>query len=61
MQEWLPRQSCTLVSLFGYLQHASRIVKPGRPFLRRMIDLSSAAPELHHHIRLRGEFKSDLQ
>ena len=62
--EWLPRRSCTkkeLLSLIGHLQHASRIVRPGRPFLRRMIDLSAAAHELHHHIRLRGEFKSDLQ
>ena len=59
----LPRRSCTKkerLSLIGHLQHASRIVRPGRPFLRRMIDLSAAAHKLHHHIRLRGEFKSDL-
>ena len=64
VEEWLPRRSCTkkeLLSLIGHLQHAARIVKPGRPFLRRMIDLSSSTQELHHHIRLRGEFKSDLQ
>ena len=59
-----PRRSCTkkeLLSLIGHLQHTSRIVRPGRPFLCRMIDLSAAAHELHHHIRLRGEFKSNLQ
>ena len=64
VEEWLPRWSCTkkeLLSLIGHLQHAARIVKPGRPFLRRTIDLSSSSQELHHHIRLRGEFKSDLQ
>ena len=61
VEEWLPRRSCTkkeLLSLMGHLQHAARIVKPGRPFLRRMIDLSSSTQELHHHIRLRGEFKA---
>ena len=62
--EWQIRRSCTkkeLLSLIGHLQHATHIVKPGRSFLRRMIDLSSSVSDLHHHIRLRGGFKSDLQ
>ena len=55
--EWQQRRSYTkkeLLSLIGHLQHASRIVRPGHPFLRRMIDLSVSVSELHHHIRLRG-------
>ena len=62
--EWQVKRSCTkreLLSLIGHLQHATRIVKPGRPFLRRMIDLSTSVRELHHHIRLRAGFHSDLQ
>ena len=64
VSQWQQRKSCTkreLLSLIGYLQHAARMVRQGRPFLRRMIDLSSSVTELHHHIRLRGGFKSDLQ
>ena len=43
VSEWQQRKSCIkkeLLSLIGHLQHATRIVKQGRPFLRRMIDLS---------------------
>ena len=64
VDEWAQRRSCTkreLLSLIGHLQHATRIVKPGRSFLCRMIDLASSEAELHHHICLRGRFKSDLQ
>ena len=61
---WTGRRSCSkreLLSLVGQLQHACRVVRPGRTFLRRMIDLSSTAKELHHHIRLNVAFRSDLQ
>ena len=61
--EWLPRRSCTkreLLSLIGLLHHACKVVVPGRTFLRRMIDLSCTARELHHHIRLSKSFRLDL-
>ena len=61
---WRGRKICTkrdLLSLIGQLQHACCVVKPGRTFLRRMIDLSSVAKELHHRIRLNKGFRSDLQ
>ena len=64
IQKWLGKKSCTkreLLSLIGHLQHACRVVPPGRSFLRRMIDLSATAKELHHHIRLNAGFRSDLQ
>ena len=66
LAQWSRRQSCRrqqLESLMGTLQHASRVVKPGRTFLRRMIDLlrTPGATKPHHHIRLNREFRADLQ
>ena len=60
---WEGKRSCTkreLLSLIGHLQHACKVVKPGRTFLRRMIDLAYTASQLHHHIRLNLGFRSDL-
>ena len=61
---WGDKKACAkreLLSLIGVLQHASAVVRYGRCFLRRIIDLSTTALELHHHIRLNREFRSDLQ
>ncbi len=60
---WQKRKACSkrdLLSLIGHLQHACKVVKPGRTFLRRMIDLSTTAAKLHRHIRLNLGFRSDL-
>ena len=62
--DWGDRKVCTkrdLLSLIGVLQHAATVIRFGRCFLRRMIDLSTTAHELHHHLRLNREFRSDLQ
>lgn len=62
--EWHRRKSCTkreLLSLIGQLQHACCVVKAGRSFLRRMIDLASSVRELHYKVRLNKGFRSDLQ
>lgn len=43
LQQWLQHRSCTkrdLLSLIGTLQHASSVVRPGRAFLRLIINLS---------------------
>ena len=64
VSSWRGKRSCRkreLLSLIGHLQHATRVVKPGRSFLRRMIDLAQVAKELHHHIRLSASFRSDLE
>ena len=64
VSSWKGRKCCCkreLLSLIGQLQHACKVVRAGRTFLRRMIDLSSVASELHHRIRLNGAFRSDLQ
>ena len=51
-----------LLSLIGNLQHTSTVVKPGRTFLRRMIDLSKQQVYLDGHIRLKlnTKFWADL-
>ena len=62
--EWKRKKSCTkreLLSLIGQLQHACKVVRYGRSFLRRMITLSTSVRELHHHLRLNSSFRSDLQ
>eukprot|EP00731_Ephydatia_muelleri_P013873 Em0007g1183a len=65
--EWGDKKACTrreLESLIGLLNHVCK-VRPGRSFLRRMIDLLSAskasfARKPLHRIRLNREFRSDL-
>lgn len=47
--EWETRKSCTrkeLESLIGLLNHACKVVRAGRSFLRRMIDLLHAVHRL---------------
>ncbi len=64
IRDWESKKSCTkreLLSLIGYLQHACRVIKPGRSFLRRMIDLSARVRALHHRVRLNAGFRSDLK
>ena len=63
LAKWECRRSCKrreLESLVGTLQHAYRVVRPGRLFLRRMIDLLCIPKRAYHHIRLNGEFRADL-
>ena len=64
--EWDDRRICgrrELESLIGTLNHACKVVRAGRSFLRRMLDLLHAVPldPMHPHpIRLNREFRSDL-
>ena len=63
MREALAKWECKkseLESLVGTLQHACRVVRPGRSFLRRMIDLLCIQKRAYHHIHLNGEFRADL-
>ena len=63
IQAWQGKKSCTkrqLLSLIGYLQHASTVIKPGRTFLRRMIDTSKRQVHLDAPLRLNTEFRSDI-
>ena len=64
--EWGNKKSCRrkeLESLIGLLNHACKVVRPGRSFLRRMIDLLHAIHHPHNSttpIRLNRGFRSDL-
>ena len=66
LQEWGDRKACQrrdLESLIGVLNHACKVVRCGRTFLRRMLDLLHGVP-MHplrpHPIRLNKAFRSDL-
>ena len=63
ISEWVDKSSCSkqdLLSLIGFLSFACKVVKPGRMFLRRLIDLSSQAKELFHFIHINKEAKKDI-
>ena len=49
-----------LLSLIGKLSHAAKIIKPGRIFLRRMLDTTHKAKRLDHWVHLTEDFRSDL-
>ena len=64
LRAWISRRSCTkqeLLSLIGSVQHAGAVVKPGRIFLRRIIELSKRQIHLDAPLRLNTEFRADLR
>ena len=64
LKHWKNRKKCTkrdLLSLIGSLSFACKVVKSGRLFLRRLIDLSTSVPRLHHHITLNKEAMADIK
>ncbi|KAL5457463.1 hypothetical protein EMCRGX_G034726 [Ephydatia muelleri] len=61
---WLGRHKATkreLLSLIGKLSFAAKVVPAGRLFLRRLIDLSTTARQLHHHVTLNAEARADIK
>lgn len=52
-----------LESLVGLLQHASKVVHPGRTFVRRLYDLLAATSHYrpHYSIRLNRECQADIE
>ena len=63
VSEWEKRKSCTrreMESLVGTLQHAATVIRPGRSFLRRAINLLTGTKQQHHHIRLNTQFRADM-
>lgn len=60
----LPRKRITLrelQSIIGLLNFATKVVWPGRCFLRRLINLTIGPTKPSHHIRLNGQGRADLQ
>ena len=49
-----------LQSLTGLLQHACKVVRPGRAFLQRLYALQSIGTAPHHNIRLNTTARADL-
>ena len=63
VSDWVGRRKCQkrdLLSLIGFLAFACKVIKPGRMFLRRLIDLASSVDSLHHFIYLNAEARADL-
>lgn len=64
IQSLLNKSKCSLKdlqSLIGLLNFACSVVVPGRPFLRRLINLTIGVFEPFHHIRITLEAKDDLR
>ena len=49
-----------LQSLTGLLQHATKVVRPGRPFLHRLYALQNVGSHPAHHIRLNAAARADI-
>ena len=63
LDDWTNRLSCRrreLESLVGLLQHAAKVVYPGRSFLHRMIVLLQGTRRASRFIQLNRGFKADL-
>ena len=63
LASWRGRRWCRkseLQSLAGKLQHATKVVRPGRTFLQRVFELLRATYRGHHHIWLNRGMHSDL-
>ena len=60
---WLPRKKARkreILSLVGTLQHATKVVQPGRTFVSRMYASAAKLCEIHYITRLNKAFKSNL-
>lgn len=63
IREWLGKKKATkreVLSLVGILQHAAKVVRPGRTFVNRMYSTAAKVQELDYFTRLNKEFQSDL-
>lgn len=61
--QWRNRKKCSkrqLLSLIGKLTFVSRVVRHGRTFTRRLIQLSKKAKYLHYKINLNNEARADI-
>lgn len=63
LDDWIGRRSCTkrqLLKLVGKLAFAARVVRKGRAFLGRLIELSKRMKFLHYRTRLSVEARADI-
>ena len=63
LRQWKSRKCAKkreMLSPIGKLSFISRVVRSGRTFLRRMIELSTKVKHLHHRLRLIKAFQADI-
>ena len=63
VKQWVKKKKCTkreLLALIGLLSFACKVVKSGRIFLCRLIDLSTSVTSLNHYIYLNQEAREDI-
>ena len=61
--EFQNKTICTLkqlLSLLGLLNFACSVIRPGRAFLRRLINLFIGVKELHHYVKINKEAQLDV-
>ena len=64
LKVWNYKKNCTkreLLSIIGKLAFIAKVVRSGRTFTRRLIELSKKVQYLHHRIRLNAEARADFQ
>ena len=63
LSEWEGRRSATkhqLQCLIGHLSHASKVVKPGRSFMRELIRTMAILKASFHLVRLNTQCRADI-
>ena len=63
LQSWGDKRACSrteLESLIGHLNHACKVIRPGRSFLHRMLDLLHSTHRSTKFICLNTGFHADL-
>ena len=63
IRQWKEKKSYTKWELLNFtskLAHVAKSVKPGRTFLRRLINTVHSVAQLNHYVKLKAEFRLDL-
>ena len=63
LETWLKKKNATkreILLLVGLLQHATKVVRPGRTSVARMYMTATKLQKMHFLTRLNKEFRSDL-
>ncbi len=61
--EWRNKSKASKIALqrlIGKLNWAARVIRGGRTFMRRLIDLSCKVKQKHHHVRLNQDARADI-
>ena len=64
LRSWRGMKSCRkrdLLSIIGVLGHASKAIRAGRSFTRRLIDLSTTVKRLDRRVRLNQMARADIE